>query len=96
VLRTKEERALKRALKGSKDWRRPVGRPRGKWMDAVDKDAKSMLKFTNWRRSAEVTIIWRRRTGEAKTQVGQWRHRISRKMGGGGEEEKKNSFLHGH
>ena len=49
MLRMKDERAPKKALKGYKEGRRPVGRPRGRWIDAVDKDAKNMLKCKNWR-----------------------------------------------
>jgi hypothetical protein len=30
--------------------RRPVGRPSQRWLDAVDRDAKRMLKCRNWRR----------------------------------------------
>jgi hypothetical protein len=40
----KDERAPKKALKGYTEGRMPVGRPRGRWIDAVDKDADSMLK----------------------------------------------------
>jgi hypothetical protein len=44
VLRTKEESVPKRALKGYIEGRRPVGRPRGRWIDAVHRDTKMMLK----------------------------------------------------
>ena len=49
VLRMKDERVPKKALKGYVGGRRSGGR----WIDAVDKDAKSILKCKNWRRSAE-------------------------------------------
>ena len=32
---------------------RPVGRLGGRWLDAVARDAKRVLKYRNWRRSAE-------------------------------------------
>ena len=70
MLRMKDERAPKKALKGYKEGRRPVGRPRGRWIDAVDKDAKNMLKCKNWRRLAENRDAWRRRIEEAQAQVG--------------------------
>jgi hypothetical protein len=50
--------------------RRPVGRPRGRWLVAVGRDAKRMLKCRNWRRSAEDRNAWRRRNEEAKAEVG--------------------------
>jgi hypothetical protein len=53
MLRMKDERAPKKALKAYAKGRRPVGRPRGRWIDAVDMDCKSILKCKNWRRSAE-------------------------------------------
>jgi hypothetical protein len=43
VLRLKDERAPKKAMKRYIEWKRPVGRHRGRWIEAVDKDAKSML-----------------------------------------------------
>jgi hypothetical protein len=33
---------------------RPVGRPRGRWLDAVERDAEGMLKCRNWRGLAEI------------------------------------------
>lgn len=44
---------------------RPVGRPRGKWIDVVDRDAKTTLKCKNWRRSAEDRDVWKRRLEQA-------------------------------
>jgi len=37
-------------MKGYTVGRKPVGRPRRRWLDAVDRDAKRILKFRNWRR----------------------------------------------
>jgi hypothetical protein len=64
------ERVLKRALKGNTEGRRSVGMPRGRWLDAVDKDAKRMLKWRNWRRLADDGDAWRQQNKEAKAQVG--------------------------
>ena len=44
--------------------------PRGRWLDVVDRDAKRMLKFRNWRRSAEGRGARRPRIEEAKDRVG--------------------------
>ena len=70
MLRMKDERALEKALEGYVEGRRPVGSPRGRWIDAVDKDAKSMLKCKNLRGSAEDRDAWRQRIEVAKGQIG--------------------------
>ena len=49
----KNERTPKKELKACIERRRPVGRFKGSWIDAFDRDAESMLKCKNWRRSAE-------------------------------------------
>ena len=51
-MRVKDETTLKKARKGDTEGRRPFGRPRGRWLDAVDMEAKNTLKCRNWRRSA--------------------------------------------
>jgi hypothetical protein len=66
VLGLKEERAPKKELEEYVKGGRPVGRPRGRWIDAVDKDDERMLKCKNWRRSAEDRDDWKRRNEEAK------------------------------
>ena len=65
----KNERVLKRALKGNTEGRRPVGRSRGRWLDSGDRDKKRLLKCRNWRRSAEDTGAWRGRYKEDIAQV---------------------------
>ena len=35
--------------KGYIERKRTVGRRRGRWLDAMDRDAKRMLKCRNWR-----------------------------------------------
>ena len=69
-MRMKEERMPKRALKGYIEARRLVGKPREIWLNAVGRDAKRMLQYRTWRRSAEERDAWRRGTEEAKAQVG--------------------------
>jgi hypothetical protein len=66
----KDERARNKTLKEYIDGRRPVGRPRGRRIDAVENDAKNVLKCKNWRRLGEDRDAWRRRIEEAKAQVG--------------------------
>ena len=69
-MKMKDERARNKALKGYIDGRRPVGRPRGRRIDAIENDAKSLLKCKIWRRLAGDRDAWRRRIEEAKAQVG--------------------------
>jgi hypothetical protein len=64
-----EGRVAKKALKVCIEERRPVGRPRGKWLDDVDRDAKRMLECRNWRKSAEDRDASRQRIEKAKDQV---------------------------
>jgi len=63
-----DKRVPKKALEGYTERRRPVERHRGRWFDAVNRDAKRMLKCRNWRESAENRDTWRWRTEEAKAQ----------------------------
>ena len=67
---TKNERVLKRALQGYTEGRKPAGTLRGRWLDAVDRDAKRMLKWRNWRRLADDRDAWRQWNKETKDQVG--------------------------
>jgi hypothetical protein len=53
VMRMEEERVPKKAPLGSTEGRGPVGRSRRRWLDAVDRDAKRMLKCRKCRRLAE-------------------------------------------
>ena len=69
-MRIKDERVPKKALKGYIEGRRPVGKPRGRWLGAADGDCKRVLKCRNGRWSAEDRDAWRWRFEVAKTQVG--------------------------
>lgn len=69
-MRIKDERVPKKALKEYREGRRPVGKPRGRWLDALDRDGKRALKCRNGRRLAEDRDAWRWRIEEAKAQVG--------------------------
>ena len=57
---------MERYPKEYMEGRRPVGRPGRR----VARDAKRMLKYRNWRRSAEDRDACKWGIGEAKTQVG--------------------------
>jgi hypothetical protein len=60
----------KKVLKGKIEGRGPGGRTRGRWIDAMGRDAKRILKCRNCRRSAEDRVAWRRRIKVVKAQVG--------------------------
>jgi hypothetical protein len=66
-MRRKDEKVLMKALKGDREGRRPTGRPRGRWLDALGGESKNTLKFRNWRRlAAEDRDVWTRRIEETK------------------------------
>jgi len=45
---------------------RPVGRPRTRWVDVVQRDALQLLGIKGWRRRAENRDEWSRLMREAK------------------------------
>jgi hypothetical protein len=47
VIRLKDERVLKKVMKEYTERRRPVGRPKRRWIEAVGRDAKRRLKCGN-------------------------------------------------
>jgi len=49
---------------------RPVGRPRTKWADVVQRDALQLLGIRGWRRRAENRDEWRHFMREAKARKG--------------------------
>lgn len=59
-----------KALKGYTEERRPVGRPKRRWIDTGDRNARRMLKCKNWRSSAEGREVWRRRIEDVRSKMG--------------------------
>jgi len=49
---------------------RPVGRPRTRWTDVVQKDARQLLGIRGWRSKAANRDEWRRLMREAKARKG--------------------------
>ena len=49
---------------------RPVGRPRTRWVDVVQRDALQLLGIRGWRGRAENRDEWRRLIGEPKAPKG--------------------------
>jgi hypothetical protein len=65
-----QERIPKKVLNGNFYTTRPVGRPRIRWADVVQRDALQLLGIRGWRRRAENRDGWRRPMREAKARKG--------------------------
>jgi hypothetical protein len=52
VIRMPEERIPWKIMMGRLEGVRPIGRPRKRWMDGVQSDAKELLKVKNWKPQA--------------------------------------------
>jgi hypothetical protein len=71
VIRMEEERIPKKVLIGNFHTTRPVGRPRTRWADVVQRDALQLLGIRGWRRAANTCRDeWRRLVREAKVRKG--------------------------
>jgi hypothetical protein len=70
IIRMEEERIPKRVLNGNFHTTRPVGRPRTRWADVVQRDALQLLGIRRWRSKAANRDEWRRLMGEAKAWKG--------------------------
>jgi hypothetical protein len=70
IIRMAEERIKKKNLIGNFHNTRPVGRPRTRWTDVVQRDALHLLGIRGWRRTAENRDEWRRLMREAKARKG--------------------------
>jgi len=56
-------------LNGNFHITRPVGRPRTRWADVVQRDARQLLGITGWTKAAN-RDEWRRLMREAKSRKG--------------------------
>ena len=70
IIRMEEERIPKKVLNGNFYTTRPVGRPRTRWADVVQRDALQLLGIGGWRRRAENRDELRRLMREAKARKG--------------------------
>jgi len=70
IIRMEEERIPKKVLNGNFHTTRPVGRPRNRWADVVQRDVLRLLGIRGWRRRAENRDEWRRLMREARAQNG--------------------------
>ena len=60
----------KKVLNGNFHTTRPVGRPRSRWADVVQRDALQLLGTRGWKRRAKNRDEWRRLMREAKVRKG--------------------------
>ena len=70
IIRMEEERIPKKVLNGNFHTTRPVGRPRTRWKDVVQREALQLLGTRGWRRRAADRDEWRRIVREAKARKG--------------------------
>lgn len=68
VYRMEEYRIPKKILEGTIYGRRPVGRPKGRWLDAVTTDSRNLLGTAAWRRIALDREDWRKKIEEARAR----------------------------
>jgi hypothetical protein len=60
----------KKVLNGNFHTTRPMGRPRTRWADVVQRDALQLLETRGWRRRAMNRYEWRRLVRDAKARKG--------------------------
>jgi len=70
IIRREKERIPKMVFNRNFHITRPVGRPRTRWADVVQRDVLQLLGIRGWRRRAENRDEWRRFMRETKAQKG--------------------------
>ena len=70
IIRMEEERIPKEVINGNFRTTRPVGRPRTRWANVVQRDALQLPGTRGWRRRATNRDEWRRLVREAKARKG--------------------------
>ncbi|PSN57778.1 hypothetical protein C0J52_07260 [Blattella germanica] len=69
IIRMEESRIPKKILFSQIEGRRPVGKPRDRWIDAVTRDANTLLKTKRWKTIAKDRTKWRQMIKEAKARL---------------------------
>jgi hypothetical protein len=70
VIRMEEERMPTGVLNGTFHDTRPVGRPKTRWADVVQRDALQLLGIRGWRKRSKKRDEWRHLLREAKARKG--------------------------
>ncbi|KAJ4435328.1 hypothetical protein ANN_17938 [Periplaneta americana] len=68
VYRMEGNRIPKKILEGKIHGKRPIGRPKNRWIDAVTIDSQDYLGTAAWRRLAQDRDSWRKKIEEAKAR----------------------------
>jgi hypothetical protein len=63
------KRIPERILESNFIGKRPVGKPRKSWINAVEIVSKEILKVKNWKRESQDRQVWRRHLKEAKARL---------------------------
>jgi hypothetical protein len=69
VQRMEWKRIPKRILESIFIGKRPAGKPRKRWINAVEIGSREILKVRNWKRESLDRQIWRRYLKEAKARL---------------------------
>jgi hypothetical protein len=69
VQRMVGKRIPKRILESIFIGKRPVGKPRKRWINEVEIDSREILKVRNWKRESLDRQVWRRYLKEAKARL---------------------------
>ena len=70
IMKMEDERIPKKVLNGNFHTTRPVGRPRTRWADVVQRDALQLMGIRGWRRRPENRDGWRRLMRDVKARKG--------------------------
>jgi hypothetical protein len=70
IIGMEEQRIPKRVLNGKFRTASPVGRPRTRWADVVQRDARQLLGIIGWRSKAANGDEWKRLMREVKARKG--------------------------
>jgi hypothetical protein len=65
VVRMEQHRIPKKVLGRFSGGGRPVGRPRNRCEDAIQRDVANLLRIRNWKSVARDKEEWRKKDGEA-------------------------------
>jgi hypothetical protein len=68
IQRMNKEHIPKKILYITIGGRRPAGKPRNRWIDAVEEDVKKFMGVRNWKRVAQDREEWRGLIREAKAR----------------------------
>jgi hypothetical protein len=67
VVRIEQHRIPKKVLGSRFERGRPLGRPRNRWEDVIQRDAANLLRIWNWKAAAR-DKEWRKKVGKAMAQ----------------------------